>query len=640
MSDFLAIGGASETMRLLLEDRMELPNGLNSLDVTIGAPRPGNHNQPASAESPRVNLFLYRVGENGALKNQEIPGRGTSSGYGTPPLSLELFYLVTGHGSTMQGAEFDETPAHFLLGSAMRVLHDFPMVTGALLSARPPAGEPILHPSLRDDFERLKITLDPVSLEDLSKVWTALTLPFRVAAAYHVSLVQIESRRRRTFPQRVQLPPAAGPHIQVVPFRHPQIERLSVIRQDDPLGVEQPYPYARILDRLVLHGANLDGINTIVRVGQLSLAVGPTAKDRIEFVVPDNSLPDGTPISLDERLQPGPQTVSVRHAQASLPGGGFSSNEAVLMLTPRVTGVTLPGPRTLRITGTRLFEPSLPGEAVIGRAVVSRAAYLPASSGTQIEMPIPNAVVAWHVRALAAASPAFPLPAGLPLAPLPIALDFTIGTDGPRTARLPRLPTSLADFAKLLENALQIATDGAGDQGGRGFTSARVTTTQDNRLLLVPGDYSANMAVANTPEAQALGLGAGGPQAIELFLSGELVPFPELTASGPRFRLTVGAVAHELALANRPASLGEAARLLETAIRTFPELPFAGARVATLSAQLAFHFPGAAPPIQFETIPDVDALSALELELVGRVRVRVRVNGAESLETVTINLTA
>ena len=38
----------------------------------------------------------------------------------------------------------------------------------------------ILHEVLRGEFEKVKLSLEPISLEDLSKVWTALTMPFRV----------------------------------------------------------------------------------------------------------------------------------------------------------------------------------------------------------------------------------------------------------------------------------------------------------------------------------------------------------------------------------------------------------------------------------------------------------------------------
>ncbi len=138
-------------------------------------------------EDPRVNVFLYRVTQNGYLLNQEIPGRGNASGYGHPPLSLDLHYLVTAYGNTAVSgggaAVFDDTPAHFLLGSAMRVLHDVPIVTEGVMTVRAPSGALVLHESLRDGYERVRLGLEPLTLEDVTKVWTALALRYRLSAA-------------------------------------------------------------------------------------------------------------------------------------------------------------------------------------------------------------------------------------------------------------------------------------------------------------------------------------------------------------------------------------------------------------------------------------------------------------------------
>ena len=143
MSGFTAIGGVSATLRALLIDRMELPDTIGPFSVTIGPPYFTSSDNAPHAEPARINLFLYRVTENGYLQNQEIPGRAASSGYGHPPLSLNLHYLITAYGNTVDPQDatiFDDLDAHRLLGSAMRVLHDVPIVSERLLSLNPPAG--------------------------------------------------------------------------------------------------------------------------------------------------------------------------------------------------------------------------------------------------------------------------------------------------------------------------------------------------------------------------------------------------------------------------------------------------------------------------------------------------------------------
>src|SRR5262249_2270399 len=137
---------------------------------------------------------------------------------------------------------FDDSMAQFILGSAMRVLHDVPIITESVTTQRAPSGAPVLHQSLRDEFEQVKVSLEPLTLEDISKVWTALALKFRLSAAYVVNVVQLESRRARLFPRPVGQPlspvipplptdaPSPGPMVYVLTIQTPTITEVRVIR--------------------------------------------------------------------------------------------------------------------------------------------------------------------------------------------------------------------------------------------------------------------------------------------------------------------------------------------------------------------------------------------------------------------------
>lgn len=127
------------------------------------------------------------------------------------------------------------------------------------MTVRNPVGQTILHDSLRRQFEKIKLCLDRLLLEDLTKIWTSLTIPYRLSAAYSISVVQIESRRQRRFPQLVGEPVDAGPRITVAPLQSPLISSLLVIRQGDPDARERSAPYARIGDTLVICGENFRG---------------------------------------------------------------------------------------------------------------------------------------------------------------------------------------------------------------------------------------------------------------------------------------------------------------------------------------------------------------------------------------------
>jgi len=364
MTDFHGIGAVSTSLKTLLEDRMQLPAGAVPTVVTVAPPR--SEATDGAAEKARVNLFLYRVTENGALKNQELPGRASSNGYGHPPLSIDLHYLLTAYGSTVEEDDdfVDETRSHLLLGSAMRVLHDYPVITEEL---RTSTGDPILDTSLQSEFESVKLTLDPISLEDLSKVWTALTLPYRASAAYKVNVVQIESRRPLRSVRPVAEPPAAGPRVTVLPMRRPRIAALAARRPGDPPELERPQPYLRIGDTLVIRGSSLGGETTRVFIGAFDATADVTRRDddRLELLLPD-----------DAALEPGARPVQVHVTVPGLATPLVASNTAVFVLVPRVDAVTfMTGPKRFLVTGLRLFANDLESMAILGDRVVSSADY-------------------------------------------------------------------------------------------------------------------------------------------------------------------------------------------------------------------------------------------------------------------------
>lgn len=388
MSDFRAIGGVSASLKTLLEDRMEMPTGVTEFEVTVSAPRSESEDDTA-VEKPRINLFLYRVAENGSLKNQEIPGQGHPAAFGHPPLSLNLYYMLTPYGSTTDDEFVNETVSHLLLGSAMRVLHDIPVITNQLLTVRSPAGQPILSESLRAAFEQIKLTLDPVSLDDLSKVWTALTLPYRLSTAYMVSVVQIESRQARTFPRPVGEPPPAGPRVFALPMRRPRINEIKVRRPADPPDFERPVAYASIGDTLIVKGINLTGDNTRVMLGEVDATAQVTLlrDQKIELVIPDSP-----------GLQPGPQTVKividVLLGEPLTPHLGLQSNFGVFVLVPLITGLApnlVVTPRTLEINGQRLFNAALESQTLVGDELIPSARYT-TSTPAQIRFNLPAAI--------------------------------------------------------------------------------------------------------------------------------------------------------------------------------------------------------------------------------------------------------
>jgi hypothetical protein len=652
VSDFRAIGGVSATLQTLLRDRMELPDGMATVPVTVGPPPFSTQDVNPRLEPPRLNLFLYRVTENGFLQNQEIPGRSASSGYGHPPLSLNLHYLVSAYGNqeiVANGATlYDDTDAHFVLGSAMRVLHDVPIVTNSVTTLRVPSGVTVLHESLREAFEQLRLSLEPLTLEDITKIWTALALRYRLSAAYLVNVVQIESRRPRTFPRPVGKPvsatvpplpadpPSPGPWVYGLTIQAPTISELRVRRSGQ--SQDQPFPYAAIGDTVVLLGTSLSGPQTSVAIGGLEVPASLATDNRVEAVIPDTSIAGSGPIPPELQLQPGVRSVRVVAHDPMTPQSTISSNEAALMLVPSVAlpiGYTAGPPRTLTINGSRMMPAKPGGETIIGRAVVPDSAYLAGSTQATLVVPIPpqlpmRGVKVFHTGALA--DPFLP-GAG------PHTLSIKIGaTTVTRTRALPAsLP--LADLAGIVEGMIHDAAP-AGPPPDARFTDARVTVA-GNRLFVIPGDLTSSPVTVTSPTgtfSAALALGAaqlGG--AGSAFISGVLTSPPPLSSITPRVRLKVGAV---LAIdLDVPAalSLDELAVGLQSAINAFGGAAYANAVVATSRSQLLL-VPSAAGAVSFDGVLGVDDRTVVELQLHARFAVRVRVNGAESIDSADVEL--
>jgi hypothetical protein len=264
--------------------------------------------------------------------------------------------------------------AHWLLGSAMRILHDFAIITPELETT---GGIQVLDPALTDAPERVKLSLQPISLEDLSKVWTALSRPFRVSAAYEVTVVQIEAKLKDAYSQPVGRGPKAGPFIRAVTGFTPTITDLHAAGRADAL--------LRAGDTLVLEGDGLLGEETQVDIaGIAGLGQVTSARtDRATVVVPD-----------DPRLKPGILELRLSHGVTfGTPPSrrpAFTSNTVAFALVPHVSGLTLNAAHTIAtITGNRLLDPKAECLTLIQGIAVDSSQYGAGSTATSLKVPVP-----------------------------------------------------------------------------------------------------------------------------------------------------------------------------------------------------------------------------------------------------------
>jgi hypothetical protein len=327
MSIYKSIAGVTYSLVNLLTDRMVEPAAITAAPPDV---------QVDHMDGRRLNLYLYHMSENPYLKNQEIPGEGTPGAYGHPPLSLNLHYICTAFGGTETLKDSDIT-AQFILGDAMRVLHDYAIIGADLVDK---SGKRILDTTLLDEHEQIKVTLQPKSLEEISKIWTALPrVNFRRSATYEASVVQIESQQ----PRSIGLPVRRN-RVYALPLQSPQIQEIFL----QPLLFGAKIAAAQEGETLRLIGANLKLPNTTVVMDGVEAQIDPKTQtnNQLDAVVPTGQLRAG--VHTLQVLQA--IMLTEKRKQPPVQRGEFGSNTVGFQLIPKINGTPANNAGVVQVT--------------------------------------------------------------------------------------------------------------------------------------------------------------------------------------------------------------------------------------------------------------------------------------------------
>ncbi len=181
MSSNAAIAAVTATLTNMIQGAVSADATVSSGTVTIRPPDQARQGAPVN----QVNLFLYRTAIDAAWRNQDPPAIRPGES-GQPPLPLILSYLITAYGEND-----DEILAHRLLGIAMGVLNDRPVLSRAHIAAGlPPPGS-----DLQNQVERVRITPDPRPQDEISRMWTTFNTGYRLSVSYDAAVVLIDSTR-------------------------------------------------------------------------------------------------------------------------------------------------------------------------------------------------------------------------------------------------------------------------------------------------------------------------------------------------------------------------------------------------------------------------------------------------------------
>lgn len=184
MSHYPVLRDVAATLRDLLWADMQADNTITQIipnQQRITFDLPSRLVRDDQAQEDRLSIYLYRVCEDADMKNRPPqPDRLAPNQLRYPPLSLDLFYLIT----PLSGSAEND---HLLLAKTMQVFYDNGCVQGSALRGL-----------LRNNTEELRIILNPISVEDLAKLWSAFLRPYRLSVSYEVKVVYVDSLRQES----------------------------------------------------------------------------------------------------------------------------------------------------------------------------------------------------------------------------------------------------------------------------------------------------------------------------------------------------------------------------------------------------------------------------------------------------------
>jgi uncharacterized protein DUF4255 len=178
MSDYSIIAELGDSLVTLLFTELnadpQMKALIDSVDrISLESPADLENNNAV-----RLSMYLYRIVENPYLKNR-FPLEGRGGAQKKPPLTLDLYYLLTPLVGTPREQQI-------VLGKAMQTLYDRAILEG-----------PDLEGALGQSGEEIRVVLNSVSLEELTRVWQALEIPYRLSVCYIARVAIVDSEQER-----------------------------------------------------------------------------------------------------------------------------------------------------------------------------------------------------------------------------------------------------------------------------------------------------------------------------------------------------------------------------------------------------------------------------------------------------------
>jgi hypothetical protein len=360
MSNYQAIATVTAALRQALQTLVStaVPG------ATVTAVQPDVTGASSELPKPGVNLFLFQVTPNAALRNADAPTRrADGSIVKRPAAAVDLHYLISFYG---EDANYE---TQRLLGAVVTTLHTNPSLSRAQITAGIGSNTNLTGSDLADAVDLVRFTPTGLSLEELSKLWSVmLQIPYVLSTAYQAGPVLLADED--------EVVTAAAPPVMLTPRVHAFSQLPPTIEQViGSAGAGQPITSA---STLTLVGTFFPGVAATVLIdgAALSQTFVPTPLPAQPPLLQISGIPLTTVPSS------GAHTIQVStELPGTSPGGSATSLPVAEQLA---AGITFLGAHpVVSSTASFVLQPTLSSSSVDPTTRVITATVTPAVSAYQ-----------------------------------------------------------------------------------------------------------------------------------------------------------------------------------------------------------------------------------------------------------------
>ena len=186
MSSPLSIASVTSVIKSVLENGLVMHGATAVVGELAVTAMPPDRITTGADERSQLNIYLYRITPNTAWRAISSDATQPNGARAVPlSLSLDLHYLLTAYGERDYHAET-------LLGSAMELLHQTPVFTHETIAptlAESSGSGASVFADVINSIDRITLSPEFLSMEDLTKLWSALQARFRLSATYQASVL-------------------------------------------------------------------------------------------------------------------------------------------------------------------------------------------------------------------------------------------------------------------------------------------------------------------------------------------------------------------------------------------------------------------------------------------------------------------